>query len=176
MEEDGIFPRALYRKAAEVGILGAGYPEEYGGSGGDRLYSLIAAEEMLWGGSTGVVVGLQSLGIALPSLLILGNAEQKQRFIPPMLSVGKIAALAVTELGTGSDVAGIKTTAVRQGDHYILNGAKLFITSGVRADLVVILARTSPDKHGGLTFFVVERGTPGFEQSKSLHKTGWWAQ
>ncbi len=174
-EEAGIFPRELYKKAAAVGILGAGYPEEYGGSGGDNLFSLVAAEEMLWAGSTGVVVGLQSLGIALPSILILGSEAQKKRFIPPVLAGEKIAALGVTEPGAGSDVAGITTTAVRDGDDYVLNGAKLFITSGVRADIVVILARTGSDRHGGLTFFVVEKGMPGFEASRALHKTGWWA-
>ena len=174
-EEAGMFPRELYRKAAAVGILGAGYPEAYGGSGGDKLFSLIAAEEMLWAGSTGIVVGLQSLGIALPSIILLGNEEQKQRLIPPLLSGEKIAALGVTEPGAGSDVSGITTTAVRDGDTYVLNGAKLFITSGVRADTVVVLARTSEDRHGGLTFFVVEKGMPGFEASRALQKTGWWA-
>lgn len=174
-EEAGIFPRELYTKAAEVGILGAGYPEAYGGSGGDALFALIAAEELLWGGSTGVVVGLQSLGIALPSILILGTEEQKQRFIPPLLAGEKIAALGVTEPGAGSDVAGIKTTATRDGDDYRLNGSKLFITSGMRADTVVVLARTSPERHAGLTFFVVEKGMPGFVASRALNKTGWWA-
>ena len=174
-EEAGMFPRELYRKAAAVGILGAGYPEAYGGSGGDKLFSLIAAEEMLWAGSTGIVVGLQSLGIALPSIILLGNEDQKQRLIPPLLSGEKIAALGVTEPGAGSDVSGITTTAVRDGDTYVLNGAKLFITSGVRADTVVVLARTSEDRHGGLTFFVVEKGMPGFEASRALQKTGWWA-
>ena len=98
-EEAGEFPRELYAKAAEVGILGAGYPEAYGGSGGDRLFPLIAAEEMLWSGSTGVVVGLQSHGIALPSIFILGTEAQKQRFVPPIMRGEKIAALAVTEPG-----------------------------------------------------------------------------
>lgn len=174
-EELGEFPRELYAKAAEVGILGAGYPEAYGGAGGDKRFSLIAAEEMLWGGSTGIVVGLQSHGIALPSIFILGTEAQKQRFVPPIMRGEKIAALAVTEPGAGSDVAGIQTTAVRDGEHYILNGSKLFITSGLRADTVVVLARTSSDKHGGLTFFVVEKGMPGFEASRALKKTGWWA-
>ena len=174
-EEAGEFPRELYAKAAEVGILGAGYPEAYGGSGGDRLFPLIAAEEMLWSGSTGVVVGLQSHGIALPSIFILGTEAQKQRFVPPIMRCEKVAALAVTEPGAGSDVAGIQTTAVRDGDHYVLNGSKLFITSGLRADTVVVLARTGSEKHGGLTFFVVEKGTPGFQASRALKKTGWWA-
>ena len=143
-EEAGIFPRALYKKAAQVGILGAGYPEEYGGSGGDRLFSLTAAEELLWGGSTGVVVGLQSSGIALPSILLLGTEAQKQRWIPPILAGDKIAALGVTEPGAGSDVSGVQTTAVRDGDHYVLNGAKLFITSGVRARTPLVIKSLAP--------------------------------
>ena len=174
-EEAGTFPRSLYLRAAELGILGAGHPEEYGGSGGDFMYPLVASEPILTAGSTGVLVGLQSLGIALPPIYSLGTEEQKQRFIPSILAGEKIAALAVTEPGTGSDVAGIKTRAVRSGDHYILNGSKLFITSGYRADYVTLLARTGDDGHGGLTFFVVEKGTPGFSASKPLKKTGWWA-
>ena len=167
-EEAEIFPRALYRAAGDAGILGAGFPERWGGSGGDPLYALVASEEMIRAGSTGVVVGLQSLGIALPPILTLGTDEQKERFIPPVLKGEVISALAVTEPGAGSDVAGIRTSAVRDGDDYILNGSKLFITSGVRADLVVVLARTGPDPHGGLTFFVVERGMNGFGASRAL--------
>ena len=174
-EEAHEFPRELYTKAGEAGILGAGFPESYGGSGGDSLYAYTASEAMITAGSTGVVVGLQSLGIALPPILSLGSETQKMRFIPPVLSGTKIAALGVTEPGAGSDVSGIRTTAVRDGDHYILNGSKLFITSGVRADYVTVLARTGPGKHDGLTFFVVEKGTPGFLASRALKKTGWWA-
>ena len=174
-EEAHEFPRDLYLKAGEAGILGAGFPEEYGGSGGDTLYAYAASEALITAGSTGVVVGLQSLGIALPPILSLGNETQKQRFIPPVLAGKKIAALGVTEPGAGSDVSGIRTSAVRDGEHYILNGSKLFITSGVRADLVTVLARTGPGKHDGLTFFVVEKGTPGFSASRALKKTGWWA-
>lgn len=174
-EEAEIFPRELYAKAAAAGLLGAAFPEAYGGGGGDALLAVMHIEGMMRGGSTGVVVGLGSLGIALPPILILGSEEQKQRFIPPVLRGEKIAALAVTEPGTGSDVAGIRTRAVRKGDDYVLNGAKMFITSGVRADQVTVLARTGEDGHGGLTFFVVEKGTPGFAVSKSLKKTGWRA-
>ncbi len=174
-EEAGSFPRELYREAAEAGILGVSFPEQYGGGGGDVLHSVITVEALLTGGSTGVTVGLGSLGIALPPLFILGNEEQQRRFAPPVLAGEKIAALAITEPGTGSDVAGIKTRAVRDGDHYVLSGSKLFITSGVRADLVTVLARTGDDPHGGLTFFMVERGMPGFSVSRALKKTGWWA-
>ncbi len=174
-EEAGTFPRELYTRAAELGILSAGQPEEYGGAGGDFMYPLIAAEAILTAGSTGVLIGLQTLGIALPPIYGLGSEEQKQRFIPPVLRGEKIAALAVTEPGTGSDVAAIKTRAVRDGDEYVLNGSKLFISSGYRADIITLLARTGDDGHGGLTFFVVERDTPGFSTSKPLKKTGWWA-
>jgi acyl-CoA dehydrogenase len=174
-EEAEEFPRELYAKAAEAGVLSAYFPEAYGGGGGDVFHAIVSTEALLAGGSTGVAVGLGSLGIALPPILTLGDEAQKQRFVQPILSGQKVAALAVTEPGTGSDVAAIATRAVRDGDHYVLNGSKLFITSGVRADLVTVLARTSPDPHGGLTFFVVEKGTPGFTVSRALKKTGWRA-
>ncbi|MBV71458.1 MAG: acyl-CoA dehydrogenase [Myxococcales bacterium] len=174
-EERGEFPRDLYFKAAKAGILGAGFPEELGGSGGDALYPLVAAEALLTAGSTGVMVGLQSLGIALPPIMNLGDASQKDRFVRPVLNGKKVAALGVTEPGAGSDVSGIKTRAVRDGSDYIINGSKLYITSGIRADYVTVLARTSDDPHGGLTFFVVEKGMAGYRASKPLKKTGWWA-
>jgi len=174
-EEAEAFPRALYGQAAAAGILGAGMPEALGGSGHDPLAPLVASEGLLEGGSTGVVAGLQSLGIALPPILNLGTDEQKQRFVPPVLAGEKIAALAITEPGAGSDVAGVRTKAVRDGELYVIDGAKLFITSGMRADLVTVLARTGEDRHGGLTFFVVERGMPGFAASRALKKTGWRA-
>lgn len=174
-EEAHEFPRELYAKAAAAGILGSHFPEEYGGSGGDIWHALVAIEGLMTGGSTGVVVGLDSLGIALPPILNLANEEQKRRFVPPVLRGEKIAALGVTEPGTGSDVAGVKTRAVRDGDSYVINGAKMFITSGVRADQVTVLCRTSEDPHGGLTFFVVEKGMKGFSVGRALRKTGWWA-
>jgi acyl-CoA dehydrogenase len=174
-EEAGEFPRELYAKAAKAGILGISFPEEYGGAGGDLFHVIVMTEALLTGGSTGVVAGLGSLGIALPPISFLGTEEQKQRFLPPVLRGEKIAALAITEPGAGSDVAGVKTRAVRDGDHYVIDGAKTFITSGTRADFVTVLARTGPDPHGGVTFFVVERGMPGFTVSRALKKTGWWA-
>ncbi len=174
-EEAEEFPRELYNKAAEAGILGAYFPEEYGGSGGDLFHAIVLTEAMLTAGSTGVVVGLGSLGIGLPPILNLGSEEQKQRFVPPIIRGEKISALAVTEPGTGSDVAGVQTRAVRDGDSYVLNGSKMFITSGARADYVTVLARTGEDAHGGLTFFVVEKGMEGFHVSRKLRKTGWRA-
>lgn len=174
-EEAESFPRDLYKRAAEAGVLAPTWPEELGGGGGDVLHAVIVGEELVRGGSTGVAVGLGSLAIALPPILHLGTPEQQQRFVPPVLAGDKVAALAITEPDTGSDVAGIRTRAVRDGASYVLTGTKTFITSGVRADLVTVLARTSPDPHGGLTFFVVERGMPGFTVSKALKKTGWRA-
>lgn len=174
-EERGEFPRELYVKAARAGILGVSFPEEYGGGGGDLFHNIVSTESILTAGSTGVAAGLGSLGIALPPVLILGSEEQKKRFVPPVLAGEKVAALAITEPGTGSDVAGITTRAEKRGDRYVVNGAKLFITSGVRADYVSVLTRTGPDPHGGLTFFVVERGMKGFSVSRALKKTGWWA-
>jgi len=174
-EEQELFPRELYEKAAKIGLLGALFPEEYGGAGGDYFHMIAMTEALMRGGSTGVMVGLGSLDIALPPIINLGTEEQKQRFIPPVLRGEKIAALAITEPNTGSDVSGVKTKAQRDGDVYILNGAKTYITSGARADLVTVLARTDDDPHGGLTFFVVEKGTEGFGVSKQLKKMGWRA-
>lgn len=174
-EEAHEFPRELYLKAAEAGILGSHFPEEYGGSDGDIFHAIVAIEALMTGQSTGVVVGLDSLGIALPPILNLGNEEQKRRFIPPVIRGEKISALGITEPGAGSDVAGVQTRAVRDGDSYVLNGAKMFITSGVRADQVTVLARTDEHPHHGLTFFVVEKGMPGFSVGRALRKTGWWA-
>lgn len=174
-EEAGSFDRELYVKAAEAGVLAPSAPEAYGGGGGDAFHGVVAGEELLRGGSTGVVVGLGSLAIALPPILALGTEEQRQRFVPHLLDGSRISALAITEPGTGSDVAGIRTRAVRDGDSYVLNGSKTFITSGVRADQVTVLARTSDDPHQGLTFFVVDASTPGYAVSRALRKTGWWA-
>lgn len=174
-EEAAEFPRELYGKAARAGVLGVGFPEELGGSGGGALHVVAAVEGLMRGGSTGVTVGLGSLGIALPSLVQSGDAYLLDRFVRPTLRGETIAALAITEPGTGSDVAGLRTRAVRDGDHYVVNGAKLYITSGVRADFLTTLCRTSDDPHGGLTFLVIERAFPGVSVSRALRKTGWWA-
>lgn len=175
-EEAEEFPRELYKTVADAGLLGIGYPEEFGGSGGDETHMLVASEELILAGQTvGTAVGLFSHGIATPPVLNLGTQEQKERFARPVLAGDKIAALAITEPGTGSDVAGIRTKAVRDGDHYVVNGAKTFITSGCRADFVTTAVRTGEDRHGGVSMIVVEKGTPGFGVSKKLRKTGWWA-
>ena len=175
-EEACEFPRELYKTAAEAGLLGISYPTSEGGVGGDLMHALVAAEELvLHGHSVGTCVGLNSHGIALPPILRVGNADQKARFVLPVLRGEKISALAITEPGGGSDVASLRTRAVRDGDHYVVNGAKTFITSGVRADFVTTAVRTGGDGHGGVSLLVIERGTPGFSVSKKLAKTGWWA-
>jgi acyl-CoA dehydrogenase len=174
-EEAESFDRGLYRRAAEAGLLGPALPVEVGGQGGDVFHVLVSTEELMRSGCTGAVVGLGSLEIAVPPILLLGTPEQVQRFVPPVLRGERIAALAISEPGTGSDVAGVATRAVREGDGWVLTGTKMFVTSGVRADQVTVLARTGEDPHGGLTFFVVERGLPGFRVSRALKKTGWRA-
>ena len=174
-EEAELFDRDLYLRAGEAGLLGPSLPSEVGGGGGDVFHVLVSTEELMRAGCTGAVVGLGSLEIAVPPILLLGRPEQVRRFVPPVLRGERIAALAISEPGAGSDVAGVSTRAVRQGDHYLLDGTKLFVTSGVRADQVTVLARTGEDPHGGLTFFVVERGLPGFTVSRALKKTGWRA-
>ena len=174
-EEAGEFPVEIYKKAGEVGILGIGFPEAYGGTPGDIFFGVAASEELMRSTSGGFVASIGSLNIALPPILNLGSEALKQKFVPPVLAGEKIAALAITEPGGGSDVASIKTTAVKDGDHYILNGSKTFITSGCRADQVTCAVRTSDQGAVGISMIVVEKGTPGFSVSKKLKKTGWWA-
>ena len=175
-EEAGEFPRELYRRAAGAGLLGISYPEEVGGGGGDLTHALVAAEEMVLAGrSVGTCVGLGSHGIALPPILRFGTPEQRERFVRPALRGEKICALAITEAGGGSDVAALRTRAVRDGDHWVVNGAKTFITSGCRADFVTTAVRTGGEGHAGISLLVIERGTPGFHVSRKLQKTGWWA-
>lgn len=173
-EDAGELPRSLHRRAADAGLLGAGFPEEAGGSGGELFDALIVAEEIIQaGGSGGVVASLFTHGIALPHLIASGGQDLIDRFARPVLAGEKIGALGVTEPGTGSDVAGIRTTAVRDGDAYVVNGAKMFITSGVRADFVTTAVRTGEPGFGGISLIVIEKGTPGFTVSKALRKMGW---
>jgi acyl-CoA dehydrogenase len=174
-EEEGAFPRELYKKAAEVGFLGIGYPEELGGTPGDVFFQIAAWEEVMRCGSGGVAAGLGSLNIALPPILSRGTDEQKQRFVKPVLAGDRIAALAITEPGGGSDVAGLQTTAVRDGDYYIVNGSKTFITSGCRADQITCAVRTGGPGPHGISLLVIESKTAGYSVSERLKKTGWWA-
>jgi acyl-CoA dehydrogenase len=174
-EEMNEFPRDLYKKAGDVGILGIGYPEEYGGTPGDIFFQIAAWEEIMRCGSGGVAAGLGSLNIAIPPILSHGTDEQKERFIKPVISGGKIAALAITEPGGGSDVAGLQTTAVRENDHYVVNGSKTFITSGCRADQITCAVRTGGSGAQGISLLVIEADTAGYSVSEKLKKTGWWA-
>ncbi|MBV8763019.1 MAG: acyl-CoA dehydrogenase family protein [Deltaproteobacteria bacterium] len=175
-EEDEEFPVELYALAAKAGLTGIGYPEAMGGQGGDLSHVLVACDEMVLAGrSVGTMVGLGTHGIALPPIVRFGTPEQQARFVRPCLVDGRISALGITEPGGGSDVASLHTRAVRDGDHYVVTGAKTFITSGTRADFVTCAVRTGGEGHGGISLLVIERGTPGFSVSKKLKKTGWWA-
>lgn len=174
-EEAGHFPREMYRKAAAIGLLQLGYPEEYGGIPvADPFMAVVTALEQARAGGGGMYASLNSHTIGLPPVLALGNAELKQRVIPPVIAGEKIAALAITEPGGGSDVANLKTTARRDGDHYVVNGGKIFITSGIRADFYTVAVRTGGEGAGGISLLLVEKGTPGFTQTE-LKKMGWWA-
>jgi acyl-CoA dehydrogenase len=174
-EEAGAFPRELYRQAADVGVLGIGYPEELGGTPGDIFFKIASTEELMRAGSGGLVAGLGSLDIAIPPIVRHGSADQQARFVTPVLAGEKIAALGITEPGGGSDVANLRTAAVRDGDHYAVNGSKTFITSGCRADQITVAVRTGEAGARGISLLVIEKGTPGFATSAPLKKTGWWA-
>lgn len=173
-EEDGKFPRQLYKKAAEAGLLGVGFDEEIGGSGGGAMSSVMVIEGLMQGTSMGIAAGLGSLGIALPPIVDSGDEDLVDEFARPALAGELICGLAITEPGTGSDVAAVSTRAERDGDHYVVNGAKMFITSGVRADFLTTLVRTGDDPHGGLSFLVIETDRPGVTRSAPLTKHGWW--
>ena len=177
-EDAGEIPRALHRVAGDLGLLGVSFPEEVGGSGGDLLDSVEVQEAMFEAGaSSGLMAGLFTAGIALPHIAASGNADLVDRFVRPTLAGDTIGSLAITEPGGGSDVARITTRAdlVRgsDGDHYVVNGAKTFITSGVRADFVTTAVRTGGAGHGGISLLVIEKGTPGFTVDRSLRKMGW---
>jgi acyl-CoA dehydrogenase len=174
-DEAGTFPRALYRRAAEVGLIGVGYPEALGGTPADLFYSIAAAEEVARAGCGGVQASLGSHGIALPPIVAHGSEALKRRVVPPVLAGEKIAALCITEPGGGSDVAALKTTALRDGDHYVVNGEKTFITSGVRADFLTVAVRTDASNKGpgGVSLLVIDGDTPGLQRSE-LKKMGWW--
>jgi acyl-CoA dehydrogenase len=173
-EDAGDIPRSLHLAAAKAGLLGVSFPEVVGGQGGTLLDS-VALQEAFFeaGGSSGLAAGLFTGGIALPHMAAHGTPEQVDGFVRPTLAGEKIGALAVTEPGGGSDVAGIRTTAVRDGDDYVVNGAKTFITSGVRADFVTTAVRTGGPGHAGVSLLVVEKGAPGFTVDRGLAKMGW---
>src|SRR5438067_3156322 len=173
-ERAGELPRELHRKAAEIGLLGVSFPESAGGGGGDFLDALTVTEEILYaGGSGGLIASLFTGGIALPHIAAAGDPVQIDRWVRPALAGELIGALAITEPDGGSDVASIRTTARRDGDHYIVNGAKTFITSGCRADFVTTAVRTGGPGAHGISLLVIERGMPGFTVSRKLDKMGW---
>lgn len=166
-------PMAVYRKAAEIGLLGTGFPEAYGGIDvPDGFYRLIMVEELARSGSGGIVAGLGSHGIGLPPIVALGSEALKQKYIPAVLAGEKIAALAITEPSGGSDVANLKTVAVRDGDDYVINGQKTYITGGMRADVMTVAVRTGEPGISGISLLAVPGDAPGLARTP-LKKMGW---
>ncbi len=176
-ERDGIVPREVWTSAGAQGLLGTDMDERYGGGGvRDFRYQAVLDEELMRIGATGLGFGLHN-DVAGPYLRDLGTEEQKQRWLPGCVSGDLVTAIAMTEPGAGSDLQGIRTTAVDAGDHYVLNGSKTFISNGILADLVVVVCRTDPDAgHQGISLLVVERGMEGFERGRNLDKMGLHAQ
>ncbi|MDV3128967.1 acyl-CoA dehydrogenase family protein [Mycobacterium sp. 21AC1] len=173
-ERTGELPRELHRKAADAGLLGAGFPESVGGGDGDGADAVIICEEMHHAGAPGgVFASLFTCGIAVPHMIASGDERLIETYVRPTLRGEKIGSLAITEPGGGSDVGHLTTRATRDGDDYVLNGAKTYITSGVRADYVVTAARTGGPGAAGVSLIVVEKGTPGFEVTRKLDKMGW---
>ncbi len=177
-EKDGIVPKEAWKKFAAQGFLCPWLSEEYGGSGADFLYSFIIAEEMARTHCGGFLVHLHS-DIIVPYIFTYGNDEQKKKWLPGCVTGDIITAVAMTEPGTGSDLAAIRTTAVKDGDSYIINGQKTFISNGINCDLVIVAARTNlnaASPYEGMSLIVVEAGTPGFEKGRQLEKIGMHSQ
>ena len=172
-EDEELFPVELYKKAADTGFLGLEYPEAYGGSPCDKFMNIAYTEEMIRAGSVGLVAGLGSYSIAMPPVLSMGTEKQKQKFLVPVLKGEKISALGITEPNAGSDVANIRTRAVRNGDHYIVNGSKTFITSGCRAHFITTAVRTGGAGYKGVSLLMIDSSTPGFTVAKKIRKMGW---
>jgi len=175
-EEQGYVDREIWQKAGAAGFLCASMPEQYGGAGGDRLYSVVLMEEQARVGCSGLGFGLHS-EIVAPYIEHYGSEYLKSTYLPKMASGDMIGAIAMTEPGAGSDLQGVKSTAVRDGDHYILNGSKTFITNGWHADLVIVVAKTDPGAGAkGISLFVVDTSMAGFSKGKRLKKAGMKAQ
>lgn len=174
-EEAGDYPRELHKKIANLGYNAIAYPEEYGGADGDQFEGIVINEEFCRCGSLGLVASLFSHAISLPPIINHGTPEQKEKFLRPVIAGDRIAALGVTEPDGGSDVASLKTTAAREGDHYIVNGSKTFITSGVHADQLTCAVRTGGEGAQGISLLIIESDTPGYTPSEPLKKMGWWA-
>ena len=175
-EEQGYVDREVWRKAGAAGLLRLTMPEALDGAGADKLFSVVLIEELTIAGATGIGFGLHN-EIVAPYLLRYGTHEQQQRWLPKFASGELIGAIAMSEPAAGSDLQGIKTTAIKHADHYVLNGSKTFITNGWHADVVIVVAKTTPDAGAkGTSLLVVERGMPGFEKGKRLKKLGLKAQ
>lgn len=175
-EEEGLVPRAVLRKMGELGFFGIRYPAEYGGSEMDTLATVVLAEELGRSTFSGVAItALVHTDMASVHIANAGSRAQKDKYLPAIIAGEKIVAVAVTEPDAGSDVKGIRTTARREGDTYVLNGAKMFITNGVHADLYCVAAKTDPaaKPSQSVSMFIVEKGTPGFSVSRALDKHGW---
>ena len=175
-EKDGQIDRKFWYKAGEMGFLAPSVPEEYGGMGLDFRYNTVLDEELIKLGLTGPGFGLHN-NITVPYLINFGSEAQKQKYLPKCLSGETIVSIAMTEPGTGSDLQGVKTTAVLDGDEYVINGSKTFITNGQLADLVIVVCKTDPNAGAkGISLLLVETGTPGFEKGTNLEKIGLKAQ
>lgn len=176
-EEDELFPNWVFKKAGELGVFSAHYPEDVGGGGGDYWFSVVKSEELIRCGAGGVTMGLLVQGdMATPCINELGTRAQKEEFLIPALRGDRIAALGVSEPGAGSDVAGIRTTAKRVGDEYVINGSKTYITNGTRADFITLLVKTQPEAgYGGISIILFPTDTKGFSVSKKLKKMGNWS-
>jgi len=173
-DEAGEFPRMLYEKAAAIGLLGLGFPEQYGGIEADSFMWIVAVQELARAGAGGVSAGLNSHSIGAPPIARAGKPEFKARVLPQILSGKKISALAITEPSGGSDVANLRSSARREGDVYVVNGEKTFITSGMRADFITTAVRTGGGGAAGVSLLVIEGDTPGLSRTP-LKKMGWWA-
>ena len=175
-EKDGHIDRQLWSKAGEAGMLCTHLPEEYGGLGADFLYSAVLIEEVARLGLSGIGFSLHS-DIVAPYILHYGSEALKHKYLPKLISGEMVTAIAMTEPGAGSDLQGVKTTAILDGDEYVINGSKTFITNGFLADLVIVVAKTDPKAGAkGTSLLLVEAGTPGFEKGKRLEKAGMKAQ
>jgi len=175
-EEQGHIDREAWLKAGEQGLLCPTVPEEFGGLGTDFLYNVVVDEEIARRGLSGIGWGLHS-DIVAPYIVNYGSAGLKQKYLAKMIAGEMIGAIAMTEPGAGSDLQGVKTTAVRDGDHYVINGSKTFITNGYLADLVIVVAKTDPAGGArGTSLILVEAGTPGFSKGRKLKKVGMKAQ
>ncbi|MBQ1542251.1 MAG: acyl-CoA dehydrogenase family protein [Caulobacteraceae bacterium] len=173
-DEAETFPRELYKKASDIGLLRLGFPEEYGGvPRPDPFYGVVTSEELARVACGGLIASLMSHGIGAPPIAAVGSEEMKRRVLPGILAGEKISALAITEPSGGSDVANLQTSARRDGDCYVVNGQKMFITSGMRADYYTVAVRTGGPGLGGISLLLIERDTPGFSRTK-LDKMGWW--